>query len=42
MTFNVNEEEILNKETIANGFGQSFSSIAITLLQTLHPIKDLR
>ena len=40
-TFKVNEEEISNKETIANGFGQFFSSIAITLLQTLHPIKDL-
>ena len=36
MTFNENEEEILNKETIANGFGQFFSSIAITLLQTLY------
>ena len=40
-TFKVNEEEISNKETIANGFGQFFSSIAITPLQTLHPIKDL-
>ena len=39
-TFEVNEEEISNKETIANGFGQFFSSIAIRLLQTLHPIKD--
>ena len=39
-TFKVNEEEISNKETISNGFGQFFSSIAITLLQTLHPIKD--
>ena len=39
-TFKVNEEEISNKETIANGFGQFFSSIAITLLQTLHPIKN--
>ena len=41
MAFKVNEEDISNKETIANGFGQFFSSIAITLLQTLHPIKDL-
>ena len=39
-TFKVNEEEISNKETITNGFGQFFSNIAITLLQTLHPIKD--
>ena len=39
-TFKVNEEEISNKETIANGFGQFFSSIAITLPQTLHAIKD--
>ena len=39
-TFEVNEEEISNKETIANEFGQFFSSIAIRLLQTLHPIKD--
>ena len=39
-TFKVNEEEIPNKETIANGFGEFFSSIAITLLQTLHPTKD--
>ena len=39
-TFKVNEEEISNKESIANGFGQFFSSIAIRLLQTLHPIKD--
>ena len=39
-TFKVKEEEISNKETIANGFGQFFSSIATTLLQTLHPIKD--
>ena len=39
-TFKVNEEEISNKETISNGFGKFFSSIAITLLQTLHPIKD--
>ena len=39
-TFKVNEEEISNKETISNGFGQFFSNIAITLLQTLHPIKD--
>ena len=38
-TFKINEEEISNKETIAIGFGQFFSSIAITLLQTLHPIK---
>ena len=38
--FKVNEEEISNKEIIAYGFGQFFSSIAITLLQTLHPIKD--
>ena len=38
-TFKVNEEEISNKETIAIGFGQFFSSIAIALLQTLHPIK---
>ena len=36
-TFKVNEEERSNKETIANQF---FSSIATTLLQTLHPIKD--
>ena len=34
------KEEILNKEIITNGFGQFFSSIATTLLQTLHPIKD--
>ena len=40
MTFKVNKEEISNKESIANGFGQIFSSIAIRLLQTLHPIKD--
>ena len=40
MAFKVNEEDISNKETIANGFGQFFSIIAITLLQTLHPIKD--
>ena len=39
-TFKVNEEEIPNKETIANGSGEFFSSIAITLLQTLHPTKD--
>ena len=39
-TFKVKEEEISNKETITNGFGQFFSNIAITLLQTLHPIKD--
>ena len=39
-TFKVNEEEILNKETITNGFGQFFSSIATSILQTLHPIKD--
>ena len=38
--FKVNEEEISNKETIANGFGQHFSSIAITILQAPHPIKD--
>ena len=38
--FKVNEEGILNKETIANGF-RIFSSIAKTLLQTLHPTKDL-
>ena len=35
-TFNVNEEETLNKETIANGFGQFFSNIATIL----HLIKD--
>ena len=40
MTFKVNKEEISNKETIANGFGQIFCSIAIRLLQTLHPIND--
>ena len=40
MTFKVNKEEISNKESIANGFGQIFSSIAIRILQTLHPIKD--
>ena len=39
-TFKVNEEEISNKETITNGFCQFFSSIAVRLLQTLHPIKD--
>ena len=39
-TFKVNEEEISNKETITNGFGQFFSSIATTLLQILHPKKD--
>ena len=39
-TFKVNEEEISNKETIANGFGKFFSSKATTLLETLHPIKD--
>ena len=39
-TFKVNEEEISNKETIVNGFGQFVSSIATTLLQTLHHIKD--
>ena len=38
-TFKVNEQEISNKETIANGLGQFFSSIATKLLQTLHPIK---
>ena len=37
-TFKVKEEEISNKETIATGFGQFFSSIATTLLQTLNPI----
>ena len=31
-TFKVNEEEISNKETIANGFSQFFSSISTTLL----------
>ena len=31
-TFKVSEEEISNKETIANGFDQFFSSIATTLL----------
>ena len=36
----VNEEEISNKESIANGFGQFFSSIATTLLQSPHLIKD--
>ena len=40
MAFKVKEEEIWNKETIANGFGQFFYSIAATLLQTPHPIKD--
>ena len=40
-TFVVNEEEISKKETITNGFGQFFSSVAIKLLQTLHPIKDV-
>ena len=30
----------MNKETIANGFGQFSSSIATTLLQSLHPIKE--
>ena len=39
-TIKVKEEEVSNTETIANGFGQFFSSIATTLLQTLHPIKD--
>ena len=39
-TFKVNVEEISNKETITNGFGQFFSSIAKTLLQILHPKKD--
>ena len=39
-TFKVNEEEIPNKETVADGFGQVFSSIATTLLQTLHPMKE--
>ena len=39
-TFKVNGEEISNKETITNGFCQFFSSIAVRLLQTLHPIKD--
>ena len=39
-TFKINEEEKSNKETIASGFGQFFPSIAIRLLQTLHPIKD--
>ena len=38
--FKVNEEEISNKEPIANGFGQFFSSIATTQLQTLHPVKE--
>ena len=37
--FKVSEEEILNKEPIANGWDQFFSSIAITLLQT--PYKGL-
>ena len=36
--FKVNKADISNKETIANGFRQFFSSVAITLLQTLHPI----
>ena len=35
-TFKVNEEVISNNETIANGFGQFFSSIATT------PYKGLR
>ena len=39
-TFKLNEEEISNKETTTNGFGQFFSNIAITLLQTLHPVKE--
>ena len=39
-TFKVSEEEISNKETIANRFGQFFCSIPTTLLQTVHPIKD--
>ena len=39
-TFKVNEEEISNKETIANRLGQFFSSIATKLLQILHPRKD--
>ena len=39
-TFKVNKEEISNKETITNGFDQFFSNLAITLLQTLHPIKN--
>ena len=39
-TFKVNEEEIWSEETIANEFGQFFSSIATTLLQTQHPIED--
>ena len=38
--FKVNEEEIWSEETIANEFGQFFSSIATTLLQTQHPIED--
>ena len=38
--FKVSEEEISNKETIANGFGKFYSSKATTLLETLHPIKD--
>ena len=38
--FKVNEEEISNNEPIANGFGQFFSSIATTQLQTLHPVKE--
>ena len=39
-TLKVNEEEISNKESIANRFCQFFSSIATTLLQSPHLIKD--
>ena len=38
--FKVNKKVILNKETIVNGFDKFFPSIATTLLQSLHPIKD--